>query len=304
MTPAGERGRPWWAALTPLSGLRIFLGFVYLYAGVSKIADRRFLDAAAPSSIHQSVLAAKAASPIGALLGPVVDHSAAFGVIIAIGETAVGIGMLAGLFVRVAAAGGALLALGLWLTVSWHASPWYTSADVIYLVAFTPFLFGAAPGPWSADSWLARVEQHGERAGDGTTRRALVGGLALIGGAAVLGAATLFRKSGRLASDAGPAGPVALVAADKVPVGGAVKADASGSPYFVTQPTAGQYAVLDAVCPHQGCTVDFVSAADGFVCPCHSSRFGYDGHRLSGPAPHGLKRYTGTDDNGEITFGG
>lgn len=41
-------------------------------------------------------------------------------------------------------------------------------------------------------------------------------------------------------------------------------------------------------CTHLGCTVK--ATAEGFACPCHGSRFGCDGERISGPASHALAR--------------
>jgi Rieske Fe-S protein len=47
----------------------------------------------------------------------------------------------------------------------------------------------------------------------------------------------------------------------------------------------GVYAI-SRVCTHLGCIVN--SAADGFECPCHGSRFAGDGSVLKGPAPRAL----------------
>ena len=139
--------------------LRGYLGFTFVYAGLSKIGGRDFLDSAAPTSMHATLLAVKSQSPIGGLLGPVESHSFAFGLLIALGETAVGIGVLLGLFTRLATVGGMLISLSLFLTVSWNATPWYTGADIVYLFALTPAaarrcrpvvgrrLAGGHPGP-------------------------------------------------------------------------------------------------------------------------------------------------------------
>ena len=49
---------------------------------------------------------------------------------------------------------------------------------------------------------------------------------------------------------------------------------------------------FSAVCPHLGCSVNAVPAADGksagFACPCHTSSFSPDGKRTSGPSPRDL----------------
>ena len=191
--------------------LRAYLGFTFVYAGLSKIADRSFLDGSSPTSMHATLLAVKGHSPIGGLLGPVANHSFAFGLLMALGELAVGTGMLLGLFSRIAAAGGTLISLSLFLTVSWNASPWYTGADIVYAFAFTPLLLGGA-GPLSADEWLANARRRDTGPDPVTTdrtRRVLVGGLAALGALLAVGLTTLFRTSprrgtaGRLAVGAG-----------------------------------------------------------------------------------------------------
>lgn len=57
----------------------------------------------------------------------------------------------------------------------------------------------------------------------------------------------------------------------------------------VTQPEAGRYEGLSAVCTHTGCIVDKV--ASGLIeCPCHGSRYRLDGTVARGPAPRPLTR--------------
>jgi menaquinol-cytochrome c reductase iron-sulfur subunit len=43
-----------------------------------------------------------------------------------------------------------------------------------------------------------------------------------------------------------------------------------------------------AICPHLGCAVGFDRAANNYLCPCHDSRFGLDGAKLTGPSERGL----------------
>lgn len=273
--------------LLPLRG---FLAVVFLYAGISKIADRHFLDGTSPTSIHAQVLAVKHGSPIGGLLGPVADHSFAFGLIMALAELAVGLGVLLGLLTRIAAAGGMVLSLSLWLTVSWQSEPWFTSADVVYLFALTPLLLGGAP-TWSVDAWLALArERHPGRSEDRTRRAMLVAGTAVLGGL-VAGCAALFRRSPAPARSAEPgSGDLPLARAGDVPVGGGrqVRDPQTGHTDWVLQLQPGQFTAVDATCPHAGCTVNFVSASSGFACPCHGSRFDAAGKLLGGPATQGL----------------
>src|SRR3954467_5369076 len=60
------RNDPRWILLP----LRAYLGFTFVYAGLSKITDRGFLDGSSPTSMHATLVAVKAQSPIGGLLGP------------------------------------------------------------------------------------------------------------------------------------------------------------------------------------------------------------------------------------------
>lgn len=46
--------------------------------------------------------------------------------------------------------------------------------------------------------------------------------------------------------------------------------------------------VVSAVCPHEGCEVDWDAESSEFLCPCHDSRFNSGGGRLNGPAAHDL----------------
>ena len=51
----------------------------------------------------------------------------------------------------------------------------------------------------------------------------------------------------------------------------------------VTQPTAGVFKGLSAICTHAGCTVSAV-AGETIKCPCHGSRYNLDGSVARGPA--------------------
>jgi thiosulfate dehydrogenase [quinone] large subunit len=296
-----------------LLALRAFLAFVFLYGGISKIADRRFLDASSPLSIHASVAAVRSASPIGGLLGPVEAHSFTFGLMMAIAELAVGLGLLLGLLTRIAAVGGMLLTLSLWLTVSWNAEPWFTSADLVYLFAFTPLLVTGAGGVLAADTWLDRMRTNHPDAGEDRTRRSLLVGATAVLGAVLLGGSALFRRADdapaagavdpdsstppegaqRSSSASSRSAPGAVLArVSEVPVGGAHKVTDSQSAdtVWVLQLQAGKFTAYDANCPHQGCPVSFVSVSDGFACPCHGSRFDARGNVVNGPAQRGLSQ--------------
>lgn len=54
------------------------------------------------------------------------------------------------------------------------------------------------------------------------------------------------------------------------------------------------------VCPHLGCTVPFCNISGRFECPCHGSTYNLHGEWISGPAPRGLDRFTGSVKGGHV----
>ncbi|MCB5165883.1 DoxX family protein [Streptomyces bambusae] len=133
------------AARHALLPLRIFLGVTFVYAGLDKLTDSAFLQASGAGSIGDLMRGVRDGSAIPALVDLALKGPVAFAVLLAIGEVLVGLGTLAGLFARFAAAGGALISLSLWLTVSWQASPYYYGNDLVYLMAWLPLILAGAP---------------------------------------------------------------------------------------------------------------------------------------------------------------
>ncbi|CAL9556685.1 hypothetical protein SUDANB15_04522 [Streptomyces sp. enrichment culture] len=129
-------------ALVPL---RIFLGATFVYAGLDKLTDSAFMKEAGAGSVGDMMRAARDASAVPALVDVALESPVAFGYAIALGELAVGIGTLLGLLTRLAALGGALISLSLWLTVSWSADPYYYGNDLPYLMAWIPLVLAGAP---------------------------------------------------------------------------------------------------------------------------------------------------------------
>jgi thiosulfate dehydrogenase (quinone) large subunit len=153
--------------------LRAFLGFTFCFAGLQKLANPRFFDAADPASIQAQLAGAARRSPIHVLISPLAHVAVPLGVVIALGELAVGAGTLLGFRARIAAAGGIALALMLFLTVSFHSSPYYTGADIVFAFAWTPLLL-AGPSPvLSLDAAIARWAD--QRAGSRSGTRAGAG---------------------------------------------------------------------------------------------------------------------------------
>lgn len=142
-----------WAVLP----LRLFLGVTFVFAGVQKLADPRFFRASYPGSIQAQLHVAASASPLRPLLDGAGHAPVVVGVLLALGEVVVGAGALLGLGARLAAVGGMAISAVLFLTVSFHDSPYYLGSDIVFLFAWTPLALVGTGGVWSLDahwSWL------------------------------------------------------------------------------------------------------------------------------------------------------
>jgi len=74
--------------------------------------------------------------------------------------------------------------------------------------------------------------------------------------------------------------------------------DADGEAVGVYRDDDGEYHAVSAVCPHMGCHVEWNDGERSWDCPCHGSRFEFDGSVIDTPAVDGLERY----DEEELTF--
>ena len=296
-------------ALLPL---RLFLGATFVYAGLDKLADPHYLGGLGdPASMAAQAHAVAAHSPIGALLDQAVRSPTPAGLAMAFGELAVGFGTLLGLWGRLAAVGGALISLTLWLSVSWGVHPYYLGNDLIYLMAWVPLVLAGTPR-FSLDALIAR-HARGTAAGRGRRQGLVDGGiatLAVAGAVLLTGAGVARTRHGAAAAGTGTstdagAGAGAGIAATSVPVGGVLRVSApgSGDPVYIQQPRAGQYTALSGVCSHSGCTVN--PPKDGrFVCPCHNSCFdAATGALLQGPATKALARFGITRSGDQLHLG-
>ncbi|GAA2613559.1 MULTISPECIES: TQO small subunit DoxD [Streptomyces] len=144
-TPSVAAGLRELASRHALLPLRLFLGVTFVYAGIDKLTDPAFLSASGDGSIGDLMRGVRDTSAIPAMVDLALNSPVGFAVALAIGEILVGLGALAGLLTRIAAVGGALIALSLWLTVSWAVTPYYYGNDLIYMMAWTPLILAGAP---------------------------------------------------------------------------------------------------------------------------------------------------------------
>ena len=137
--------------------LRAFLGVTFVYAGIYKLSDPHYLDAASPLSVHAQMAAAAKLSPIGGLVSFTAGHATFFGLLIAFGELAVGLGTLLGLWTRVAAVGGMALSLSFFLTASWGTTPYFLGPDIGVFFAWSAILLGGDGAVFSLQAALQRA---------------------------------------------------------------------------------------------------------------------------------------------------
>lgn len=121
--------------------LRLFMGTTFLYAGTQKLADPQYFNPAARSYIGHQIAAFATGSPLrGFLIAVALPHAALFGALVAYGELAIGLGVLAGLLLRVASLCGLLLNLLFFLSADWHIFPYFYGSDIVFLFCWLTLL--------------------------------------------------------------------------------------------------------------------------------------------------------------------
>lgn len=60
------------------------------------------------------------------------------------------------------------------------------------------------------------------------------------------------------------------------------------------------YTVLDAICPHSGCNVQWRDERNQFRCPCHDAWFSREGEVISGPPPRPLAQLETKIEEGRL----
>ena len=75
---------------------------------------------------------------------------------------------------------------------------------------------------------------------------------------------------------------------ESVSEGEATILDEDSGPTAVYREEDGRTHAVSAVCTHMGCLVDWNDGEKSWDCPCHGSRFSYDGEVLDGPANSAL----------------
>ncbi|GGZ96328.1 membrane protein [Streptomyces spiroverticillatus] len=134
--------------------LRVFLGFISIYAGMGKLCDPVFFDGGERGSMVKWLNALHPWPLAEPLRDFALQHPVGAGLSVAFLQVVVGVLTVLGLWQRVAAVFGTLLSAALLLTVSWKSVPAYDAPDIIYLAAWSPLIIAGAP-VYSMDSRLA-----------------------------------------------------------------------------------------------------------------------------------------------------
>lgn len=266
MTKWRERISQFGWAILPL---RLFLGITLTYAGLQKFFDPNYLNASSPNGVQSQMAASAISSPISFMVSHAAEHATLFGLTIALGELLVGLGVILGIWVRIAALGGFLLSLSFLLTVSWGTSPYYLGPDIVFMFAFTPLIIGGDGGVLSAEAAIRRSARRRMRlavpapADESAAvtarvdRRALVqtGAVAvLVGVGAVIvgGVGRAFAGSGDSVTAAGagsarPTPPTSAASAQPAASGGGVPAGGTAIGAAADLPVGGSLAFSDSV---------------------------------------------------------
>jgi thiosulfate dehydrogenase [quinone] large subunit len=137
--------------------MRLFLGITFIYAGVQKLTDPQFFHRSTPGYIGNQIIAFAHGSPLQYFLTRIaLPHAVLFGMAVALGEIAIGLGAFLGVLFRPAAFFGVCLSALFFLSASWHVYPYFYGSDIVFVFCWLTLLFNGPrnTGLPSVDFWL------------------------------------------------------------------------------------------------------------------------------------------------------
>jgi thiosulfate dehydrogenase [quinone] large subunit len=263
--------------------LRLWLGITFTYAGIDKALDGGFLNPEATTYIGKQLAGFAQQSPISPLLNKMIEHATLVGAGTMVGEIAIGLATLFGVFPFLATLAGAGLSASLWLSSSFHTTPYFLASDTAYLIMWLVFALSVMPKKRTV-SRVLNVDRRGA-IGIG-----VVGALSI----AFAGLGNIFAKPAKIASGAAkvvtkqgggaPANSIATISDLNVGSALQIKLE-SGEPGILIRTATDAVCAFSAVCTHEGCTVDYDTASKELICPCHGARFDplQNGKAVAGP---------------------
>ena len=270
--------------------MRLWLGITWIYAGWDKATDSGFLTRGSSSFIGTQLSGYSTQSPIGFAFNKLIEHSVQVGIFVMISEFAIGLATLLWVTPTLAACGGFLMSVGLWLASSFHAKPYFLASDSAYAVLWLSYLL------------LIRNKRKGFSMS--FERR----GVLRVGIIAVL--ATAFAGVGKIFTPAAvqeralASGKTKIVKLATLKVG-ATKSFvlANSAPAILFRTKTGVFA-YSAICTHQGCTVSYSAASKTLKCPCHGAEFDplASGTAITGPATNPLGKVKVAVESGWVVL--
>ena len=265
----------WRNQVPALRLIRLWLGATWIYAGWDKASDPDFLNPVSSTYIGTQLSGYAAHSPISFVLNKLVEHASFVGGFVMISEFAIGIATILWVAPRLAAFGGFLMSLGLWLASTFHASPYFLASNTAYAVlwlSYFLFLTGSSKRKGIGISFERRS----------VLRIGITGALAV----AFAGVGKLFGQAGSVSSQMAASKGIKIIKLASLEVGANHNFVAgNGAPAILFRTKTGVFAYA-AICTHQGCTVSYSATSKTLKCPCHGAEFdpNKSGQVVTGPA--------------------
>ncbi len=242
--------------------MRLWLGITWIYAGWDKASDPGFLSAGSSSYIGTQLSGYSTHSPVGFAFDKLIEHATVVGAFVMISEFAIGLATLLWVAPRLAAFGGFLMSLGLWLADTFHVTPYFLASNTAYAVLWLTYLL-LLIGNGKRKVFTMSLERRS------VLRVGITGVLAV----AFAGAGKFFAKAAPATSSSAAGKGTKIVKLASLKVGAARNFVASnGAPSILFRTKTGVFA-YSAICTHQGCTVAYSATSKTMKCPCHQAEF-------------------------------
>jgi thiosulfate dehydrogenase [quinone] large subunit len=212
---------------------------------------------------------------LGFAFNPLIEYATVVGGFVIISEFAIGLATLLWVAPRLAAFGGFLMSLGLWLADTFHVSPYFLASNTAYAVLWLSYLL-LLIGNGKRKVFTMSLERRS------VLRVGITGALAV----AFAGAGKFFAKAAPATSTSAAGKGTKIVKLTSLKVGAARNFVASnGAPAILFRTKKGVFA-YSAICTHQGCTVSYSTSSKTLKCPCHGAEFdpNKSGQVVNGPA--------------------
>ncbi len=242
--------------------MRLWLGITWIYAGWDKASDPGFLEAGSSTYMGTQLSGFSTHSPLGFAFNPLIEYATVVGGFVIISEFAIGLATLLWVAPRLAAFGGFLMSLGLWLADTFHVSPYFLASNTAYAVLWLTYLL-LLVGNGKRKVFTMSLERRS------VLRVGITGVLAV----AFAGAGKFFAKAAPATTSSAAGKGTKIVKLTSLKVGAARNFVASnGAPAILFRTKTGVFA-YSAICTHQGCTVEYSASSKTMKCPCHQAEF-------------------------------